>query len=282
MTQIPSQFEKHIEINDNSTVAVGLLSSETGISKQQIKQIMQKGAVWLTKGKYTQRLRRAKRVLRSGEVLHLYYDLKVLNTEPPEAELISDEGAYSVWRKPYGMLSQGSKWGDHCTIARWAEQHLKPQRVSFVVHRLDRAANGLIIIAHEKRAAVALSGLFQQRQIDKRYRVQVHGKFDEHAVQVTTEIDGRSAISNFSLKSYDEVPDRSLLEVKIETGRKHQIRRHLLSIGYPVVGDRLYGIEGDKEDLQLTAWYLGFHCPLSNKDKYFDLFKSSNIDSRSQ
>ena len=282
MVQLPSRFEKHIEINNNSAVAVDLLSLETGLSKQQIKQIMQKGAVWLTKGKKTQRLRRAKRALQAGEILHLYYDLKVLNAEPPEPELISDEGAYSVWNKPFGMLSQGSKWGDHCTITRWAEQHLQPQRVSFVVHRLDRAANGLIIVAHEKNAAAALSGLFQQRLIDKRYRVQVHGKFDDRAVRVATDIDGRSAISNFILKSYDGTADRSMLEVKIETGRKHQIRRHLLSIGYPIVGDRLYGVEVDEEDLQLTAWYLGFHCPLSDTDKHFDLFKSSHIDRRSQ
>ena len=71
MVQLPSRFEKHIEINNNSAVAVDLLSLETGLSKQQIKQIMQKGAVWLTKGKKTQRLRRAKRALQAGEILHL-------------------------------------------------------------------------------------------------------------------------------------------------------------------------------------------------------------------
>ncbi len=278
MSDIPHRFEKHIEVTSNTTVAVDLLAAETGLSKQLIKQIMQKGAVWLSKGKHTQRLRRAKKSLRKGEVVHIYYDQTVLAMTPPEPTLITDEGHYSIWNKPYGLLSQGSKWGDHCTITRWAEQHLKPQRNSFVVHRLDRAANGLIIVAHEKNAAAALSKLFQDRKVDKRYQIWVHGQFDSSAtldkpVRVDSDIDGRSAVSYFSLIKYDAEQNRSLLEVNIETGRKHQIRRHSAELGFPVVGDRLYGKEddNDKQDLQLVAYYLSFECPYSHTKKVFNL-----------
>ena len=276
MSEISAKFEKHINIQSQNTVAVDLLATETGLSKQQIKQIMQKGAVWISKGKKTQRLRRAKKAVNIGEILHIYYDQIVLERVPPEPELIADEGRYSVWNKPYGMLSQGSKWGDHCTITRWAEQHLTPQRVSFVVHRLDRAANGLIVIAHEKSAAAALSKLFQDRKIDKRYQIWVHGQFSEQAtrespVKVDSDIDGRSAVSYFIRLKYDAQQDRSLLEVSIDTGRKHQIRIHSASLGFPVVGDRLHGIDGDKEDLQLSAYYLAFKCPYTLVQKTFDL-----------
>ncbi|NOQ93070.1 MAG: RNA pseudouridine synthase [Methylophaga sp.] len=276
MPDIPSRFEKHIEVTSNELIAVDLLAQETGLSKQKIKLIMQKGAVWVTKGKKTQRLRRAKKTLRQGETLHLYYDQAVLDKEPDEPTLLSDEGRYSVWNKPYGLLSQGSKWGDHCTITRWAEQHLKPQRVSFVVHRLDRAANGIIIIAHEKNAAAALSKLFQERQVEKHYQIWVHGKFSEQAtieepVRIDSNIDDRTAVSYFSFIKYDAIQDRTLLEVTIDTGRKHQIRRHSAELGFPVVGDRLHGKEGDKEDLQLTAYYLSFKCPYTYKQKVFDL-----------
>jgi len=273
---MPSRFEKHIEVTTNDLIAVDLLAKETGISKQKIKLIMQKGAVWVTKGKKTQRLRRAKKTLKQGETVHLYYDQSVLDMVPSEPLLLSDEGHYSVWNKPYGLLSQGSKWGDHCTVTRWAEQNLKPQRVSFIVHRLDRAANGVIIIAHEKSAAAALSKLFQQRQVEKHYQIWVHGRFSDKATvdnptRVDAEIDGRSAVSYFSLISYDESQDRSLLEVTIDTGRKHQIRRHSAGLGFPVVGDRLHGQEGDKENLQLTAYYLSFKCPYSQQKKVFNL-----------
>lgn len=276
MSDIQSRFEKHIEITSRNAVAVDLLAIETGLSKQQIKQIMQKGAVWVSKGKKTQRLRRAKKAIHIGETLHFYYDKMVLDKLPPEPTLMADEGRYSVWDKPYGMLSQGSKWGDHCTITRWAEQHLKPQRVSFVVHRLDRAANGLIIIAHEKNAAAALSKLFQDRQIDKRYQIWVHGQFTEQAtvdnpVKVDSDIDARSAASYFVFLNYDSEKNRSLIRVSIDTGRKHQIRRHAALLGFPVVGDRLHGIDGDKEDLQLSAYHLAFKCPYTHSQKIFDL-----------
>ncbi|RKZ94879.1 MAG: RNA pseudouridine synthase, partial [Gammaproteobacteria bacterium] len=65
--------------------------------------------------------------------------------------------------------------------------------------------------------------------------------------------------------------DRSLLDVTIETGRKHQIRRHSAELVYPVVGDRLYGKEGDTEDLKLTAYFLAFECPYSHTQKSFNL-----------
>jgi tRNA pseudouridine32 synthase/23S rRNA pseudouridine746 synthase len=272
MSDIPQKLEKHIEIGSHGAIAVDLLAEETGLSKQLVKQVMQKGAVWLTKGKKTQRLRRAKKGLKTGEIVHVYYDQYVLAMIPPEPELIVDEGHYSIWNKPYGMLSQGSKWGDHCTITRWAEQNLKPQRSSFVVHRLDRAANGLIIVAHEKKAAASLSTLFQQRKVDKRYQIWVHGQFKLEAnTKVDSSIDGRSAISYFSLVKYNADQDRSLLEVNIETGRKHQIRRHSAELGFPVIGDRMHGQQGDKQDLQLTAYYLSFECPYSHTKKEFNL-----------
>ena len=276
MSELPIRFEKHISITKAGTVAVDILAEESGLSKQMVKQLMQKGAIWQTAGSKTQRLRRAKKIIKPSHQLHLYYDKAVLDMQPAEPQLLVDEGYYSVWNKPYGMLSQGSKWGDHCTITRWAEQHLKPQRNSFVVHRLDRAANGIIIVAHEKKAAAALSALFQQRKVDKRYRIWVNGHFDETATQTNPkscemDIDGRHAVSHFHFVDYDAVLQRSLLDVSIETGRKHQIRRHSAELGYPVIGDRLYGEQNQDENLQLCAYFLCFVCPFSGARKQFDL-----------
>lgn len=265
------RIEHHLTIDSETGSVADVLAQQTGLSKQRIKQAMIKGAVWLTRGRTTQRIRRATRVLRRGDTLHLYYDEQVLARNPPVPCLIADEGDYSIWYKPCGMLSQGSKWGDHCTINRWAEQHLAPQRPAFVVHRLDRAATGLIIIAHKKQTAAALSKLFQARQMEKRYRVIVHGRVTGPAQTIDAEIDGRAARSHVSCLDYDASTNRSLLAVDIETGRKHQIRRHLAAQGFPVVGDRLYGDKRDEEDLQLSACRLAFTCPVSRQLKTFIL-----------
>ncbi len=276
MHDIPSRFQIEIEIEQKNCVAVDILSQQSGLSKQQVKQVMQKGAVWWQSGKRIQRLRRAKKRLAIGDRLYVHYDEKVLAAHPPEPRLVADEGLYSIWDKPSGMLSQGSKWGDHCTITRWAEQHLHPQRNSFIVHRLDRAASGLIIVAHEKKAARALSQLFQQREVEKCYQIWVHGQFDmtatsEQPVCVKADIDGRHAVSYFHTIHYDRTQDRTLLGVSIETGRKHQIRRHVAALGFPVVGDRLYGGKRDESDLQLRAVFLQFHCPFTRREKTFHI-----------
>ena len=125
----PQQF--HVSISDPSQSALDLLAAESGLSKQQIKQAMQKGAVWRSQGKQAQRMRRVAKNLKAGDNLHLYYDEKVLAEVPPAPQLIADESAYSVWYKPYGMRSQGTKWGDHCALYRWVEVNLKPERPAF-------------------------------------------------------------------------------------------------------------------------------------------------------
>ena len=263
--------EYHVKVLNDSDTSVELLACETGLSKQKVKQAMQKGAVWLTDNKGTHRLRRKSKKLVAGTTLHFYFDIEVLEQEVDDAILIADEGDYSVWCKPRGMLSQGSKWGDHCAINRWVEQHLEPQRPAFIVHRLDRFASGLILIAHKKKIAKALAELFQKKNIHKHYKVIVHGSFPQDGVTYTNEIDNKPAVSHVSLLEYDKINNKSLVQVAIETGRKHQIRLHLSTAGYPVVGDRLFGDKEEKSDLQLTAFKLSFISPIDGKEKSYIL-----------
>ena len=261
------RIEMHVKVDAPQPGAVELLQQSTGLSKQRIKHAMLQGAVWLTRGRNTRRLRRAKRTLLAGDEIHLYYDAAILGESPPEALLVSDQGGYSVWHKPTGMRSQGSKWGDHCTVQRWAERHLQPERSAFTVHRLDRAASGLILLAHSKRTAATLSALFRERQVEKRYTALVAGDFSQFPEphHVREPLDGKTAVSEFSLRAAATDGTRSLLDVNIETGRKHQIRRHLAGLGFPILGDRLYGDgERDGVDLQLAAVKLAFSCPLSD------------------
>ncbi len=282
-------MEYHLKIEFDNCNAVTLLSEITGLSKQEIKHAMQKGAAWLTNEQGTHRIRRHSRLLKIGWELHFYYNPEVLNKIVSPAVLLADERSYSIWNKPYGMLSQGSKWSDHCTLYRWAEQHLRPERSSYIVHRLDRAANGLMIVAHSKKVAAKFSKMFTERNIVKKYRACVVGLFDVKKIEnqyaelmpynarlkIAEPIDDKSACSYVELLEYNEEKNISVLLVEIESGRKHQIRKHLSGIGFPVLGDRFYegsiDHSGEVLNLQLTAYYLSFKCPETLQQKTWQL-----------
>jgi len=264
--------EFHINVTDSEKNAAGLLAEESGLSVTAIKQAMQKGAVWLTSDQGTNRLRRAKKQLCAGNRLHFYFNPEILHTQIPEPINIADEGAYSVWIKPRSVLSQGSKWGDHCTITRWIETHDKRQRPAFIIHRLDKAATGLILIGHARKTTNLFAIMFAKRQIQKSYQAIVTGHFvqSEEAINFRDDIDGKTALTQARLIEYDQDNNRSLLDINIETGRKHQIRKHLSKAGHVIIGDRLYG-GGADIDLQLAAVSLGFQCPVSGMQKVYEL-----------
>jgi len=268
---IADKFEKHLNISNDNLTAIDILSEHTGFSRQKIKQIMQKGAVWLTQGQSTRRIRRASKKLTIGQTLHLYYDAHILQQTEYSARLIADEGDYSVWFKPSGMLSQGSKYGDHGAIYRWAETHLQPQRNAFLVHRLDKATSGLIIIAHSKKAAATLSKMFSDRSINKYYKALVQG-LPQVPMSINKPLENKKAITNILSLEQINNSDNSLLDIQILTGRKHQIRQHLSYIKHPVIGDRLYGnAENDSIDLCLTAYKIIFISPFDNQKKHYEL-----------
>lgn len=240
------------------------------LSRQQIKQAMQKGAVWFKQGKHEKRLRRATRELRAGETIAMYYDSDLLSRDAGKPTLVSDEKEYSVWIKPAGLLSQGTKYGDHCSLLHFAEQHFRPSRACYLVHRLDSGASGLMLVAHNSRAAAAFSDMFQKREMTKRYHVTVEGLLYEGVNSIREPLDDKEAITHIE-KNIPLPDNRSDLIVRIETGRKHQIRRHLSLMGHPVIGDKEYGSSFTKEPLQLVATALSFVCPLTQKQKNYFL-----------
>jgi tRNA pseudouridine32 synthase/23S rRNA pseudouridine746 synthase len=274
MTEKNDRFTLDIAIDKPNISAVQWLSEHCDLSKQVIKDSMSKGAIWLKRGSAVHPIRRASKSLNVGEQLFFYYDINVLQQTPKIPTIIYDSPEYSVWYKPSGMFSHGSKWGDHCAITRWVEQHHPAQRPCFLIHRLDRATSGIITIAHNKKTAAALCQLFEKRLIEKRYQAVVMGEFPNTSLRIDTKIDEKHAVTQAHLHQYSSEKDYSLLDVAIETGRKHQIRKHLSSIGFPIVGDRLYNdtpIISTTPDLQLRAYHLSFKCPISLKNQCFTL-----------
>jgi tRNA pseudouridine32 synthase/23S rRNA pseudouridine746 synthase len=245
------------------------LAQHTGLSKGKVKDAMGKGAVWLArKGGKRRRLRRVSTLLGIGDGIEFYYDQELLEIEPPSPRCVNDLGRYSVWFKPASLMAQGTDRGDHCSLLRRAELYFHPRRQVFLVHRLDRETAGLMLIAHDSQTAARLSSLFRENRIKKHYRVRVSGALKERRGEIDLPLDGKRALTRYSIVDYDATTRVTTLDVIIDTGRRHQIRRHLAMVDHPVIGDPKYG-SGNKnrEGLQLAAVGLSFRCPLSGKER---------------
>lgn len=274
------RFEAHLAMSETGLTVVDALAQmpETaGMSKQHLKTVMQKGAVWLAltpEDLKPTRIRRAKKTLAIGNQLFLYYDESVLNEQIAAPQLFKNCGSYSVWNKPKGMRSQGSKWSDHNTINRWIQLNV-PEMANqpcLVIHRLDKATDGLMLIAHSHQMANALRQLFEARKIVKIYQAWVVGEFPVEPQTYTTPVNEKSALSTAKRLQYDESRQRSLVEIQIETGRKHQIRQHLTQAGFPIIGDRFFNPNVEHtEDLQLTAVKIELQGDTADLQQVFSL-----------
>lgn len=261
--------------------AIEWLAEKTGLSKTRLKDAMNKGAVCLQRGKKRARLRRATALLLPGDLIEFCYDEEVLALRASPPLLVHDARRYSVWNKPAGMLAQGNEYGDHCSLLRQAEIFFHMKREVFLLHRLDREASGLVLIAHTREAAAKLSDLFQKQQVEKTYRVVVRGivGLPRDCGTLDDPIGGKPARSHYHVESVDEAAGTSVLIFRIETGRLHQIRRHCVAIGHPVMGDPKYG-EGNKnrEGLRLSAESLRFRCPFSGQTVQFSLSRTDSTN----
>ncbi|UCF93401.1 MAG: RluA family pseudouridine synthase [Desulfobacterales bacterium] len=262
------------------------IASQTGLSKSKIKDALNKGAAWLKKkGGHRRRVRRASTALNPGDSLEFYYDARLLERHPPQGRCLHDYQRFSVWYKPSGLLSQGTLYGDHCALLRQAEIFFRFRRPVYLVHRLDREASGLLLIAHRQDAAAVLSRLFRDHRVLKSYRIEVLGDLSQVAPSdtIALPLDGQNAVTEFEVSHYDPRAQTSTVAVTLKTGRRHQIRRHFEMIGFPVMGDPRYG-RGNKDPagMRLVATALAFRCPFRHKELAFTLAFDANalLDSR--
>ncbi|PIR88763.1 MAG: RluA family pseudouridine synthase [Candidatus Harrisonbacteria bacterium CG10_big_fil_rev_8_21_14_0_10_44_23] len=187
---------------------------------------------------------------------------------------------YLALNKPAGVLVHGifDKHGakhEEETLADWAVNNYpeikgvgEDENRPGIVHRLDRETSGVIIVVRNQEAFKYFKSLFQNREIEKEYIALVWGRMQEKngIINKTISIrDGsvkrtvfkgkmpRAAITEYAVEGvFKDVSGNefSLLRAKPRTGRTHQIRVHLSSLGHPVVGDKLYGKKNSPEGLQ--------------------------------
>lgn len=153
-----------------------------------------------------------------------------------------------------------------------------------IVHRLDKDTSGLIVIAKNDKVHTALTEMFQEKKIRKTYLAILKGKLNKTEGKVVTQIGrdkndrkkmtvidditkGKNAITNYKVVSQNNL--FTLVKVNIETGRTHQIRVHMRHLGYPILGDSVYGRKDNEKRQMLHAYKLEFLHPVTGHQMEF-------------
>lgn len=249
------------------------LAEQTGISRNKIQKMIEAGQATMdgkTPKKAGDKLTSTTQI-EINEKEESKEEIKKKKVKLPKLEVIAETEDYLVVNKPAGILVHPTQAEEEDTLVHMilnkypeikdvGEAEVRPG----IVHRLDKDASGLLVIARTQKSFEDLKKQFQDRNVDKIYSVLVYGHLPKEYGQVDFDIDrgsdgrmvSRPKIDMMKLKNVDKVQEGkealteywvekeykrfSFLKIKIHSGRTHQIRVHMFALGCPVVGDPLY------------------------------------------
>jgi len=231
-------------------------------------------------------------------------ELKELSAEPEQMDLqiLYEDEDLAIVNKPRGLVVHPAAGHESGTLVNGLLYHFQGKLSGIngvmrpgIVHRIDKDTSGLLVICKSDRAHQGLSDLLKDHDIERVYHAVVHGSFNKTEGTVDAPIgrmdtdrkkmcvraDGRRAVTHYRvLEQYDGF---AYVELRLETGRTHQIRVHMRSIGHPLLGDEVYGATKENTRLEkmlkgkdfwpgqiLHAKVLGFVHPVTGKYMKFD------------
>lgn len=257
----------------------------TDISRGLARRLIEAGAVRID----GVRCRAASRPVRPGDAMELAIDQGALAAarDVPALNIVAQAPGWVVLDKPPGQHVQGTAAGDAGTalreVDRWARQQ-SPRAGhwgAWVVHRLDADASGALLIATTQGAASALSEQLRERAVERHYLAVIGGipatpggtielpLLKDASGRMRVDPAGQQAATSYEVMATYPHLGRSLLRLRLQSGRTHQIRVHVAEALSPIVGDRLYG--GAASDrLCLHAWRLRFADPRTKRPVYVE------------
>ncbi len=208
---------------------VDFLARKLGTSKKKAKALLDGRHVFVN----DRRVWMARHMLKAGDRIEVVGAIPDKGGKDPVGlRILHEDGSFLVINKPPGLLSNGK---------RSAETRLRKQTgcpTLRAAHRLDRDTSGCLLIARGDAAFARAVALFREHRVSKTYHAIVAGRIRRGEHEIRAAINGERAVTRYRV--LDTAAEASHLLVSIETGRTHQIRRHLHQEGHPVLGDRRY------------------------------------------
>jgi len=280
--------EKTIFYNGEDKIRIDIYLTQKEIypSRSQIRNLITQGKI-----KVNDNIVKPSYLLKNGDKINLYStgekELKI-KAEAITLDIIYEDEYLIVVNKPAGMIVHPAGKVRSGTLVNAILHHCKDSLSGIggiirpgIVHRLDKDTSGLMVVAKNNLAHLNLSQQIKNRQVTKKYMALVHGNIKDDSGIIDAPIgrslknrkkmaviegNSREAITQF--KVLKKFLNYTLLEMVIRTGRTHQIRVHLAFIGYPVVGDQIYGHKKQELTINRQALHshiLGFVHPFTKK-----------------
>ncbi len=260
-----------------------ILKSVPDLSRTRIQKLIEDNLILIN----SEKVKSGYKLKKSDKVSVSIPELEEIALKPEKIKLdiVYEDKDLIVINKPTGMVTHPGSGITEGTLVNALLHHCKStlsgingvQRPG-IVHRLDKETSGLIIVCKNDKSHTGVAEQFHNRTIEKYYYAIVHGnmkftigkinrpigrdKVKRHKMAIIK--DGKPAITHWNVIKSDQ--NYTFIECKLETGRTHQIRVHMASIGYPIVGDKTYGKKSDKSShMMLHSYKIIFTHPISKK-----------------
>ena len=263
-THIAQKQENAIRFQEYGVGIFNIIPTKSGI-----KKAIKKGLIFIDNNLAT-----TSKYISGGEKIELFESEKPSTFErlKLDLEVLFEDDYLAIIHKPAGILVSGNKF---ITIANGLTQNLKKSNQFDAlkpkpVHRLDYPTSGLLLVGKTSASIKYLNKLFENKKIQKTYFAVTIAKMKSKG-SISCSIDNRESLTDYevleSVKS-DRFEFLNLVKLSPKTGRKHQLRIHLLSIGNPILGDKQYFLENKilkGKGLYLHAASLDFTHPITKE-----------------
>ena len=279
-----------IDVSDEETGERidSFLSGKTEFTRTRIQQLIKDRNITVN-GKPT---KSSYKIEENDEIIIEVPEVETTEIKPEniKIDIVYEDSDIAVINKQAGLVVHPAHGHYSGTLVNAILYHIKDlsgingEIRPGIVHRLDKDTSGLIVIAKNDKVHTALTEMFQEKKIRKTYLAILKGKLNKSEGKIVTQIGrdkndrkkmtviddatkGKNAITNYRVISQNNL--FTIVKVNIETGRTHQIRVHMRYLGYPILGDSVYGRKDNEKRQMLHAYKLEFIHPVTGRQMEF-------------